>query len=196
MANKKQVDTNKEVLEKKKPTKKTTTTKKSTTSTTKKTNSNTVKKTTSNKSNSKTINKTIGTKKTTTKSVPKKNTQKKTVTKDIRTKTTVDIKKNEEKEEVVVKDVELAKVNEKIELEDNNKDILKLEDAKYPKKKDKKLLAVGIFVILLGIIALFISLVANRIVDREFLSDNAITLMMVASIIIEGFGAFIIINES
>ena len=49
---------------------------------------------------------------------------------------------------------------------------------------------------ILGIIALFVSLIANRIVDREFLSDNAITFMMVCSIIIEGFGAFIIINEA
>ena len=54
----------------------------------------------------------------------------------------------------------------------------------------------GIIIVILGIVALIVALIANRIVDREFLSDSAITLMMVASIIIEGFGAFIIINET
>ena len=43
---------------------------------------------------------------------------------------------------------------------------------------------------LLGIIALIMTLIANRIVDTEFISDTAIMLMVVASILIEIFGAF------
>mgnify|MGYP003306180506 CR=1 FL=1 len=54
-------------------------------------------------------------------------------------------------------------------------------------KSQKRLLVFG---------ALIITLIANRIVDKEFISDNAISLMVVASILIECFGAFIIINEA
>ena len=75
--------------------------------------------------------------------------------------------------------------------------ITKLEDAKFVKdKKKKSLLPIGIIISILGLVALLISLVANRIIDREFLSDTSITIMLIISIIIEGFGAFIIINES
>ena len=49
----------------------------------------------------------------------------------------------------------------------------KVENAKFSSKKsDKKLLAVGVIISLLGIIALIITLIANRIVDREFISDK------------------------
>lgn len=86
--------------------------------------------------------------------------------------------------------------NEKIIVEEIN-NITKLEDAKFVKEKKKRsLLPIGVIISILGLVALFISLVANRIVDREFLSDSSITIMLIISIIIEGFGAFIIINES
>jgi hypothetical protein len=49
---------------------------------------------------------------------------------------------------------------------------------------------------MLGIIALIISLIANRIIDREYISDISIALMVAGSILIEAFGAFIIINET
>lgn len=73
----------------------------------------------------------------------------------------------------------------------------KVEDSKFKKNKNKNiLLALGIIISIIGIVALFVALIANRIVDRDFLSDTAITLMIVGSIIIEGFGAFIIVSES
>ena len=86
--------------------------------------------------------------------------------------------------------------DEKIIVEEIN-NITKLEDAKFVKEKKKRsLLPIGVIISIRGLVALFISLVANRIVDREFLSDSSITIMLIISIIIEGFGAFIIINES
>ena len=86
--------------------------------------------------------------------------------------------------------------DEKIIVEEIN-NITKLEDAKFVKEKKKRsLLPIGVIISILGLVALFISVVANRIVDREFLSDSSITIMLIISIIIEGFGAFIIINES
>lgn len=86
--------------------------------------------------------------------------------------------------------------DEKIIVEEIN-NITKLENAKYIKNNKKRsLLPIGVVIAILGLVALFISLVANRIVDREFLSDNTITLMLIVSIVIECFGAFIIIKES
>lgn len=86
--------------------------------------------------------------------------------------------------------------DEKIIVEEIN-NITKLENAKYIKNNKKRsLLSIGVVIAILGLVALFISLVANRIVDREFLSDNTITLMLIVSIVIECFGAFIIIKES
>lgn len=86
--------------------------------------------------------------------------------------------------------------DEKIIVEEIN-NITKLENAKYIKNNKKRsLLPIGVVIAILGLVALFISLVANRIVDREFLSDNTITLMLIISIVIECFGAFIIIKES
>lgn len=194
MANKKESKTEAKIIdEKKKNTVKST--KSKSTSNAKKTN--TTKKTSTVKTNSKKVS--------TSKNTSKKNTTTKA-------KKTTQVKKDAVVEDVKVKNIELAKVLDKdvnnskdfdnninkqeIIEEINNSNTTKMEDAKFPKKKDKKMLAIGIFIVTLGIIALFISLVANRIIDREFLSDNAITLMMVASIIIESFGAFVIINES
>ena len=86
--------------------------------------------------------------------------------------------------------------DEKIIVEEIN-NITKLENAKYIKNNKKRsLLPIGVVIAILGLVALFISLVANRIVDREFLSDISITLMLIVSIVIECFGAFIIIKES
>lgn len=86
--------------------------------------------------------------------------------------------------------------DEKIIVEEIN-NITKLENAKYIKNNKKRsLLPIGVVIAILGLVALFISLVVNRIVDREFLSDNTITLMLIVSIVIECFGAFIIIKES
>ena len=70
------------------------------------------------------------------------------------------------------------------------------DGAKKALLAQKSLLPIGVIIAILGLIALIISLIANRIVDREYLSDTAITLMLVISIIIETFGAFIIISES
>lgn len=188
------------------------------------TNKTTATKSTSNKKNSvkQTVNnvntkqknddnkavKKTATKKTT---ASKKSDNKKTVSKSTTKKTQINVVK--EKEDIKVNSVELANVLEEKSGEINNIDknvnntndiieqkkeetSIKLEEAKFSKRKNNKLLLVGVFIVTLGIIALILSLIANRIVDREFLSDNSITLMMIASIIIEGFGAFIIINES
>lgn len=88
-------------------------------------------------------------------------------------------------------------IEKEIIKEIENVNVSRLEEAKFSNKnRNKGLLGIGVIVVILGIAALIISLIANRIVDREFLSDTSITLMMVGSIIIEGFGAFIIINES
>lgn len=165
------------------------------------------KKDTSSKStvNKKNVKKTsVGTKKT--------NNKKSTV------KTTKKIEDKKMPEDVIIEE-NVINLEEKIEFpnnyvnsEDNNisdqekdekiiveeiNNITKLEDAKFVKEKKKRsLLPIGVIISILGLVALFISLVANRIVDREFLSDSSITIMLIISIIIEGFGAFIIINES
>ena len=165
------------------------------------------KKDTSSKStvNKKNVKKTsVGTKKT--------NNKKSTV------KTTKKIEDKKMPEDVIIEE-NVINLEEKIEFpnnyvntEDNNisdqekdekiiveeiNNITKLEDAKFVKEKKKRsLLPIGVIISIRGLVALFISLVANRIVDREFLSDSSITIMLIISIIIEGFGAFIIINES
>jgi len=208
MENKKEI---KEEPKKKTTTKKTETKKSTTSSNTKKktTTSTTKKNTTTNKKASATN--TVKKKSTTS------NVKKKTTTKKV---TTVP-KKAEKKVEDKVKDVTLVDVfarennidfpkevsvkeniseQEKIEKdvieEVNNVNVARLEECKYIKKKNKKLLIIGVFVVVLGVISLIISLIANRIIDRYYLSDSTITLMMAISLIIEGFGAFIIINES
>ena len=147
-----------------------------------------------------------------------KKTQSKTNNKKSTVKTTKKIEDKKMPEDVIIEE-NVINLEEKIEFpnnyvntEDNNisdqekdekiiveeiNNITKLEDAKFVKEKKKRsLLPIGVIISILGLVALFISLVANRIVDREFLSDSSITIMLIISIIIEGFGAFIIINES
>ena len=208
MANKKSEEikntTKKKNSTKNNTTKKTATTKSNLKENTNLSKKNTVKKnTTNNKSaNSKAAKKTIDdTKKTTVKKAHPKKVENKT------TKKNTVLEENminlEEKIEfpnnyVNVEDNNISKQekDEKVIVEEIN-NITKLENAKYIKNiKKRSLLPIGVVIAMLGLIALIISLIANRIVDREFLSDNAITLMLITSIIIEGFGAFIIINES
>lgn len=214
MASKKQAE-----IDLKETKKKNTTTNSSKTKTTNKKTDAKKNSTTKN-----TTNKTTTTKKSTVKSSTSKTTTKKTNSKPAVSKTTTSKKQTVKKD--VVKDVKsgnkknieteldktimFEKVDNILNLDNNiNKqekevieeinsvEITKLEEAKFTrKKKNKSLVGIGVFIVILGIIALIISLVANRIIDREFLSDSSITLMMVASIIIEGFGAFIIITES
>lgn len=183
------------------------TTKKKTTTTANKNNKTTAKKSTTTKSN------------TTKKNNVKKST---TTTKKSATTKKSTIKKSNTNKKIVDKNViveeNVINLEEKIEFPDNyvNKDnnniseqekdekiiveeinnVTKLENAKYIKNKKSNLLPIGVVIAILGLIALIISLVANRIVDREYLSDTAITLMLIISIVIETFGAFIIINES
>ena len=166
--------------------KKTSTIKKSTTTKT------SAKKTTTTKSNTSKKTSTTKTtpKKTTTKSVKKTTTTKKSTPKKV---------EKELEKTVLIEDIE-NKINEivenkKVEVKEEN--VAKIENAKYTiRKRNKHLLAIGVVISLLGIIALIITLIANRVVDKEFISDNAILMMVIASILIEIFGAFIIINES
>ena len=153
-----------------------------------------VKKTSasSTKNTTKKSNNVKSTKKTETKKVPKKDT--------IVEENIINL---EEKAEFPDNYVDIGnnsiseqEKDEKIIVEEIN-NITKLENAKYIKNNKKRsLLPIGVVIAILGLVALFISLVANRIVDREFLSDNTITLMLIVSIVIECFGAFIIIKES
>ena len=147
------------------------------------------KKTTSKK----TTNKSTTTKKTVKSPVKKTNT-KKVVNNSPRKEQVTEIKKDKNL------NIEVTKYeNEEKEIieEINNVNVAKLENAKFSRvKKNKSLLAIGVLISILGLIALLISLVANRIIDREYISDSAINLMLCASLIIEGFGAFIIINET
>ncbi len=209
MANKKDEEikntTKKKSTSKSNTTKKNSTVKKSTTnkkSTSTKNSSNTKKASTKNTTNNKSVKKVDSTKTSTA----KKNTTKKVENKEILKKDII-VEENiinlEEKVEfpdnyVNIEDNNISEQekDEKIIVEEIN-NITKLENAKYIKSKKKKnLLPIGVVIAILGLIALIISLIANRIVDREYLSDTAITLMLVISIIIETFGAFIIISES
>ena len=190
------------------------TTKKKTT-----TKSSTAKKTTNNNSlNKKTTNK----KNTNTKNIKVNDGKKidnKTKTATTKKKATNKVESKKIPKKDIILEENIINLEEKIEfpdnyvnIEDNNiseqekdekiiveeiNNITKLENAKYIKSKRKSnLLPIGILIAILGLVALIISLVANRIVDREFLSDNNITLMLIISIMIECFGAFIIIRES
>lgn len=182
------------------------TTKKKTTTTANKNNKTTAKKSTSTKSNTtkkNNVKKGTATKKsaTTKKSTPKKsNTNKKIVDKNVIVEENIINleEKIEFPDNYVNKDnnnISEQEKDEKIIVEEIN-NVTKLENAKYIKNKKSNLLPIGVVIAILGLIALIISLVANRIVDREYLSDTAITLMLIISIVIETFGAFIIINES
>lgn len=207
MANKKDEEiknTTKKKSTKSNSTNKTTTKKSSVKKSTNTKNSNDSKKaSTKSSTNNKSVKKVSdNTKKNTT----KKNTTKKVENKKV-TKKDIIVEENiinlEEKIEfpdnyVNIEDNNISKQekNEKDIVEEIN-NITKLENAKYVKNKKKNsLLPIGVIIAILGLVALIISLIANRIVDREFLSDTAITLMLVTSIIIETFGAFIIISES
>lgn len=174
-----------------KTTKKNTSTK---TQTSKKSTNNTQKKNTAKKTTSKSnTNKTSSVKKPTN----KKSTTKKVIKKE---EEFVLEKKQEFPDnfkEVDNNNISKQEKDEKEIVEEiNNVNSIKVEDSKFKKVKSKALLPVGIIIAILGLAALIVSLVANRIIDREFMSDTAITIMLVISIIIEAFGAFIIINES
>ena len=184
---------------KKTSTTKTSSNKKSTTNKNTTTKTNSTKKTTQN-SNTK--------KSTTTKTIPKKTTTKSTTKKTTAPKKNTTKKVNKDLEKtIVIKDIENkisnivenknVEVKEQVIKDIKIENVAKLENAKYEiKKRNKQLLAVGVIISLLGIVALIITLIANRMVDKQFISDNAIMVMVVASILIEIFGAFIIINES
>ena len=157
------------------PTKKITSSKSSSNKTA--ANKNISKKTTTTKKNTTKKSST-----TTKKSTVKKSTTKPTNRDTVKPTTKKDIDKQKEIENKIIENIE---------------NITKIENAKFQKRKAKKnLIAVGVFVVILGLIALTISLIANRIVDREFLSDTTIAIMVMLSILIEVFGAFIIINEA
>ena len=160
------------------------------------------------------------TKKTTNKTTSSKNNKKKVT--NSKTKTTKNIqdkakKKNiksdkntENKNNVILENIKKEKTKDSIKkdnkspnIENNSNEkinkvnVSKLEDAKFTKtRKKNKLIILGIFLSFLGIIALILTLVANRLIDRKFISDTSILIMMIISIIIELFGAFIIINET
>lgn len=165
---------------------KTQTSKKSTNNTQKK---NTAKKTTSKSNTNKTSSvKKPTNKKSTTKKVIKKEEEivlekKQEFPDNFKEVDNNNISKQEKDEKEIVEEI-------------NNVNSIKVEDSKFKKVKSKALLPVGIIIAILGLAALIVSLVANRIIDREFMSDTAISIMLVISIIIEAFGAFIIINES
>ena len=136
------------------------------------------------------------------KTAPKSTTKKTTSTSNTRnnTKTKKKTTKTPDKKlNVVIKNDVLEtkpkKKNNKKEVEIVSLNTAKIENAKF-KKKRKSLLPIGIIIVILGLAALIVSLIANRIIDREFISDTGIALMILISIIIEGFGAFIIVNES
>lgn len=199
---------NKKSEEIKNTTKKKTTTKSSTAKKT--TNNNSLNKKTTNKKNTNTKNikvndgkkidnktKTATTKKKATKKVESKKIPKKDI---ILEENIINLEEKIEFPDNYVNigdnNISEQEKDEKIIVEEIN-NITKLENAKYIKSKRKSnLLPIGILIAILGLVALIISLVANRIVDREFLSDNNITLMLIISIVIECFGAFIIIKES
>ena len=174
-----------------KTTKKNTSTK---TQTSKKSTNNTQKKNTAKKTTSKSnTNKTSSVKKPTN----KKSTTKKVIKKEEE----IVLEKKQEFpdifKEVDNNNISKQEKDEKEIVEEiNNVNSIKVEDSKFKKVKSKALLPVGIIIAILGLAALIVSLVANRIIYREFMSDTAITIMLVISIIIEAFGAFIIINES
>lgn len=199
---------NKKSEEIKNTTKKKTTTKSSTAKKT--TNNNSLNKKTTNKKNTNTKNikvndgkkidnktKTATTKKKATKKVESKKIPKKDI---ILEENIINLEEKIEFPDNYVNigdnNISEQEKDEKIIVEEIN-NITKLENAKYIKSERKSnLLPIGILIAVLGLVALIISLVANRIVDREFLSDNNITLMLIISIMIECFGAFIIIRES
>jgi len=161
----------------------------------KKSNTTTNNKETKNKTNATSVKKNTNNTSVNKKTTTKKSTNKKMPVKEIKKSNNKTEKSVEKKVSNVISKQEI--VEKEIIEEIKNIKVAKLEDAKYStKKRDKSLLVIGVFISLLGIIALILTLIANRIVDREFINDFAIALMVAASIIIEGFGSFIIISEA
>ena len=203
MANKKTNE--KESVKKTNSSKKTTTTKKKTSTSKKSNSSSTVKKTTTNNAKKTTTTKKPSTVKKATTTTKKPSTVK---------KTTTTTNENVKPKEVIKKDVlektyileeqenenTILDQTKKIDIisdEDKNTYSTSLESSKFVKSKKKRsLLPIGIIIIILGLTALIISLIANRIIDREFISDTGIAVMILISIFVEIVGAFIIINES
>lgn len=165
------------------------------------TKTQTSKKSTNNTQKKNTAKKTISKSNTNKTSTVKKPTNKKNTTKKVIKEEEIVLEKKQEFpdnfKEVDNNNISKQEKDEKEIVEEiNNVNSIKVEDSKFKKVKSKALLPVGIIIAILGLAALIVSLVANRIIDREFMSDTAITIMLVISIIIEAFGAFIIINES
>ena len=170
------------------------TSKKNTTKSQNKSNkNNNTKKVDSKNSTKKATNKTTSNKKTTNTIKKSVNSRKKTINK----KDDIKVVKHEP---TVVEEVKLKKVNDlEAEVFEPISEVsgAKIENAKFTiRKRNKTAIAIGVFISLLGIIALIIALIANRIVDREFISDNQVIVMVVISIIIELMGAAIIIKET
>ena len=154
----------------------------------------TVKKSTTNKSNTKKST----SKGNTTVTKPRTKTIKKDVDKVIEKDIAADEIKIEKKEENIKdKIVEQDNIEKEIIEEVTNINSAKIENAKFTiRKKNKLAISIGVFVSLLGIIALIITLIANRIIDREFISDTEIIFMVIISIVIEIMGAAIIVKET
>ena len=150
----------------------------------------TTKKSTTGTKKANTNKKTTSVKKKTSTTKPKEAKKKASASKTTTVKK--NIKSTPKKVEEIQENIE-TEINQIVE--NNKTKNIKLENTKFSKRK-KKLLPIGIIITILGLIALFVSLVANRIIDREFISDNGIVIMIIISVIIELVGAFIIVNES
>ena len=190
MANKKTNE--KESVKKTNSSKKTTTTKKKTSTSKKSNSSSTVKKTTTNNAKKTTTTKKPSTvKKTTTKT--NENVKPKEVIKKDVLETTYILEEQENENTILDQTKKIDIISD----EDKNTYSTSLESSKFVKSKKKRsLLPIGVIIIILGLTALIISLIANRIIDREFISDTGIAVMILISIFVEIVGAFIIINES
>lgn len=193
---------------------KATSSKSNTTKNNTKSNSSTKKASTSSKktNNTKTTSKKDGNttakkssvKKSTTNNKKTNNSVSKTKTKKIET----NVKKIVEQDIQIIDDkgIEEKVVEVKEIIEEKNEEIkpnieenysTKIENAKFTIRRSNKLaISIGVFISLLGIIALIITLIANRIIDREFISDTEILFMVIISIVIEIMGAAIIIKET
>ena len=180
------------------------------------TNKSKASKSTTKKSS--TTKKTINTEISTTKKRSAAKTTKKSSTVNKRNNSTVKtsakpVKKKEDINEVLVEDIkkidiEVANnepvaetkqeiIEKEIIEEISNINNTKLENAKFTvRKRNKFAISIGVFISLLGVVALIITLIANRIIDREFISDFEIIAMVVISIVIEIMGAAIIVKET
>lgn len=75
------------------------------------------------------------------------------------------------------------------------KELLK-KRKKGKKKKNKKGKIIGYVITFIGIIALILSLIINRLVDREYFPDSVIIFIMGVSILSLLFGFYILIKEN